>query len=131
MNVNIQSRGFRTTASLAQHAERRLHSAIARHGARIQRVLVRLGDSNGPRGGVDKFCRIHVYLVDAPAAVIHDVGVDLYEVIDRAVERAARAVSRHIERARTFVRVGRAGADVAPRTAVIARSDRRLTTLAT
>ncbi len=112
MNVDIQTLGFRTTDALSQHANQRLRLMIARHGARIRRVLVRLGDLNGPRGGIDKFCRIHVYLVDAPAAVIHDIGVDLYDVIDRAAERAGRAVSRHLDQARTFVRHGRAGGEI-------------------
>jgi hypothetical protein len=118
MNVDIQTLGFRTTGTLSQHTKRRLRLMIARHGSRIKRVLVRLGDINGPRGGIDKFCRIHVYLVDAPAAVIHDIGVDLYDVIDRAAKRADRAVYRHLDQARTFVRHGRAGAEIEPGDAI-------------
>ncbi len=62
--------------------------------------MVRLGDENGPRGGVDKFCRLQVSLVDAPQVVIRDCGPDLYTVIDRASDRAARSVAKQLERNR-------------------------------
>ena len=51
-----------------------------------------------PRGGVDKFCRIQIHLVDAPVAVIEDVGDDLYVAIDRAAERVGRVVVKHLDR---------------------------------
>ena len=100
MNFDIQSLGFPITAALSDHARRRLRFGLTRHGDRIQRIVVRLGDENGPRGGVDKFCRIQVYLVNAPAAVIEDIGPDLYVVIDRAADRAGRLVVKHLDRSR-------------------------------
>ncbi|CAN5910531.1 hypothetical protein BH11PSE8_BH11PSE8_01220 [soil metagenome] len=110
MNVDIQSLGFPTTDALSGHAKRRLRFVLARHSDRIARVSMRLGDCNGPRGGMDKFCRVQVHLIDAPVAVIHDIGADLYEVIDRAADRAGRTVVKHLDRARSFARHGRAGA---------------------
>ena len=100
MNFDIQSLGFPITAALAYHARRRLRFGLTRHGDRIQRVVIRLGDENGPRGGVDKFCRIQVYLVDAPVVVIQDIGPDLYAVIDRAADRTGRLVVKHLDRSR-------------------------------
>ena len=79
---------------------------MTRYSDRIQRVVVvRLGDKNGPRGGVDKFCRIQVYLFDAPVAVIEDIGLDMYSVIDRAADRVGRRVVKHLDRSR----IGRRG----------------------
>ena len=100
MNFDIQSLGFPITAALSDHARRRLRFGLTRHGDRIQRVVVRLGDENGPRGSIDKFCRIQVYLVNAPVAVIHDIGPDLYVVIDRAADRAGRLVVKYLDRSR-------------------------------
>jgi putative sigma-54 modulation protein len=102
MNVDIQSLGFPITEALSGHTQRRLKFVMTRHSDRIQRILVRLGDSNGPRGGVDKFCRIQVALRDAPVAVVHDIGPDLYDVIDRAADRVARAVAKNLDRSRNF-----------------------------
>ena len=101
MNIDIQSLGFPTTAPLADHARRRLRFGLTRHSDRIRRIVVRLGDVNGPRGGEDKFCRIRVYLLDAPVAVICDVGADLYTVIDRTADRVGRVVVKHLDRSRS------------------------------
>ena len=58
MRIDIQGRGFPLTAALLDHTEQRLRFALTRTSARIKRVVVRLGDRNGPRGGEDKFCRM-------------------------------------------------------------------------
>lgn len=100
MQYDIQSLDFPNTSALAGHARRRLGFGLARHADRVSRVVVRLGDDNGPRGGPDKFCRLQVNLVDAPTVVIRDTGPDLYAVIDRASDRAARAVAKQLERNR-------------------------------
>jgi putative sigma-54 modulation protein len=100
MQYDIQSLAFPTTPALASHARRRLGFGLARHSDRIARVVVRLGDENGPRGGPDKFCQLQVSLIDAPPVVIRDTGPDLYAVIDRASDRAARAVAKQLERNR-------------------------------
>lgn len=98
MQFDIQSLNFPATAALASHTRRRLGFGLTRHADRITRVVVRMGDENGPRGGPDKFCRLQVNLVDAPQVVISDCGPDLYAVIDRASDRAARAVAKQLER---------------------------------
>lgn len=106
MNIHIQSLGFSITAALAEHAKRRLQFVLTRRSACIQRVVMRVGDENGPRGGVDKFCRIQVYLLDAPLAAVEDVGCDLYAVIDRATDRVGRVVVKHLDRSRLGRRQG-------------------------
>ncbi|MEO8542421.1 MAG: HPF/RaiA family ribosome-associated protein [Burkholderiaceae bacterium] len=100
MQYDIQCLGFPATTALTSHVRRRLGFGLTRHSARVVRVVVRLGDENGPRGGVDKFCRIQVQLIDAPQVVIRDCGPELYAVIDRAGDRTARAVAKRLERAR-------------------------------
>ena len=110
MNIDIQSQGFPLTSALSDHAKRRLRFVLTRRSDRIQRVIVHLGDRNGPRGGIDKFCRIQVYLVDAQVAVIKDIGLDMYAVIDRAADRVGRVVGKHLERSRIDWRHGRGDA---------------------
>ena len=114
MHIDIQSLGFPITAALADHARRRLQFVLTRRSDRIQRVVVRLGDKNGPRGGVDKFCRIQVRLFNAPVAVIEEVGHELYAVIDRATDRVGRVVVKHLDRMRSGRRYGRDGAIASP-----------------
>ncbi len=114
MNVDIQSLGFPITAALSEQAKRRLRFGLTRHSDRIQRVVVRLGDDNGPRGGVDKFCCIQVYLVDAPVAIIKDIGPDLSAAIDRAADRVSRVVVKHLDRSRDGRRRVRGDAPTSP-----------------
>ena len=98
MRIDVQGLGFPLTAALLNHTERRLRFALTRTSDRIMRVVVRLGDANGPRGGEDKFCRMQIYLQRAAPVRIEDAGVDLYAVIARAAERAGRSVATRIDR---------------------------------
>ena len=105
MRIDIQGLGFPLTAALLDHTERRLRFAFTRSGDRIKRVVVRFGDTNGPRGGEDKFCRMQVYLKHAPPVLIEDAGADLYAVIERVAERAGRNVAKHVDRLRENARL--------------------------
>ena len=107
MRIVIQGLGFPLTAPLLDHIERRLLFALTRIGDRIKRVVVRLGDTNGPRCGEDKFCRMQVYLKHAPPVLVEDAGVDLCAVIDRVAERVGRNVAKHVDRLHQNVRRAR------------------------
>jgi ribosome-associated translation inhibitor RaiA len=101
MSIEIQSRDFSVTDAIRDHARRRLGFAIDgfandRFG-RVRRVVVRLGDLNGPKGGEDKFCRI-VAAVDHGTVVVEDVDSNLYSAISRASRRFAVKVARHLAR---------------------------------
>lgn len=104
MRIDIQGSGFPLTAALLDHAERRLRFAFSRSGNRIKRVVVRLGNPNGPRGGEDKFYRMREYLEHAPPVLIEDTGTNVYAVIDRVAERVGGNVGRQVDRLRENVR---------------------------
>ena len=70
----------------------------------VNRVVVRLSDINGPRGGADKRCHIQVVLAGIPDVVVEDTEVDLYTAIDRATDRARRTVFRRVDRQLTLLR---------------------------
>lgn len=107
MRIDIQGLGFPLTAPLLEHTEQRLRFALTRTSARIKRVVVRLGNTNRPRGGEDKFCRMQVYLEHAAPVLIEDSGADLYAVIDRVAEGAGRNVAKHVDRLHENVRLAR------------------------
>lgn len=98
MKIQIQSLAFPLTAAVLDHTERRLRFALTRIRDRIRRVDVRLGDKIGARGGKDKYCRIKVFLQNAPPVLIEDMGGDLYGAIDRAADRAGRNVAKRLDR---------------------------------
>ena len=104
MNIDIQARDFSLTQALRSHVERRVGFALSTRYDRIKRILVRLSDINGPRGGRDKRCRLYVALPGQADVVIEDTQADLYAAIDRAADRAGRAVSRKLARLRNVRR---------------------------
>jgi len=107
MQINIQSRNFALTHALRNHAERRLRFALTSVDNHIRRIIVRLSDINGPRGGEDKRCHLQVVLAGLPDVVVKDTEADLYFAIDRAVGRAGRSVMRRINRKQTLQKNGR------------------------
>ncbi len=102
MLVNIRSQDFALTVPLRKYIERRLHQSMTYAEGHIQRIAVRLYDVNGPRGGIDKGCRVQVVLKKLGVIVISELESDLYVAIDRATDRAAWVVTRRLSRRRTL-----------------------------
>lgn len=100
MKIEVRCRGMMTSQALREHVERRIHFGLSRFAGAVDTVLVRLSDTNGPRGGVDKRCQVAVRGPALPAITIEHLSDDAYAAVDQAVERAARAVRREHERVR-------------------------------
>jgi len=98
MLIEIQARDFSLTPALQSHIERRLSFALGTQHDHIKRILVRLSDINGPRGGNDKRCQIQIKLPRLKDVVIEDTEADLYIAINRAADRASRTVKRRLAR---------------------------------
>jgi len=107
MQIDIQARHFSLTDALRKHAERRLRFALTCCKDHIQRVVMRLSDTNGPRGGVDKHCHLQLVLAGLSDVVIEDTEADLYLAINRATDRAGRTLTRKINRQHTLLKHGR------------------------
>jgi len=82
------------------YAARRIHAHLGRFAQELSRVIVRIGDINGPRGGIDKRCLVTVRGRRLGTSTLDDVSGDAYAAVDSAIERIARAVARGLERAR-------------------------------
>ena len=100
MQVDIRARKIEVDEALRFHVDRRLRFALSRFGERIAKVTVRFEDANGARGGVDKQCQIAVALRPSGNVIVEDIDADLRAVVDRAADRAARAVDRDLQRRR-------------------------------
>lgn len=98
MRIEIRSSGFTTTEALREHVRRRLGSVLSRRADGVRRVVVRMSDENGPKGGIDKRCRIEASLLGLPQQVVEAEAGDLYAAIDSASKRLGRAVDRSFER---------------------------------
>lgn len=100
MKLEIRRQGVEVSEAFQTHIERRLAFALGRFSPQIQRVAVYLADLNGPKGGVDKQCRLVARLLRLGVVTVEEQDAELTALIDRASDRLARAVQRKLERTR-------------------------------
>ena len=100
MHLQLRAVKYEMDDELRDHIERRLRFALGRFAARIDRLTVRLSDVNGPRGGVDKRCRIAVALVPRGMVMVEGSGDDPFALVSDAAKRARRSVQRALGRRR-------------------------------
>jgi len=106
MKTSIRTRGVTEGDELRPYVERRLRFAFGRFAARVDEVIVRLTDVNGPRGGDGMRCRVEARLRGLAAVVVEDRASNLRHAIDLALARAGRSVARELARRREPRRVG-------------------------
>ena len=97
MQIEIQTRGIALSNALRDYTERRLRFALASASDRVRRIKVRFSDINGPRGGIDKRCRIQAAFNGLGEVVIEDTEADPFHALGRAAERLGRNISRRLE----------------------------------
>ena len=100
MKIEMRVRGLEDVGALKEQIVRRVQFALGRFAPEVQRVTVRLGDENGPRGGVDKRCHLTVRGNRFGTVVIDERDGDAAAALDLAAGRASRAVARAIDRSR-------------------------------
>jgi putative sigma-54 modulation protein len=96
----IGPQGSRRPADLPEHIERRLRFALARFGNRVERVVVFLQDRNGPKGGIDKVCRILAKVQGCGSVMAAVADADWTAAVDRATTRIGHTVARQVDRLR-------------------------------
>lgn len=104
MTISITDRSDLLDSSLRELAERRLLFALSRFDSRVVHVDLVVEDENGPRGGIDKSCRVTVALHRCADVVISDKDSEMGKCLSRVAERLGRAVSRAIAKTQRFER---------------------------
>ncbi len=97
---------IRSVGDVLQPADRgylrqKLGQKLGKFAPAVYRTSVRVEDVNGPRGGVDKRCRIKVVLVGLPTVVVEEHHQSLKGAIDKALARMERTVRRATGRRRS------------------------------
>ncbi len=95
MNIQIRNRGVDLSAEWMEYAERRLRFALSRFEGRIGSIVITVSDTNGPKGGDDKECKIAVRAAGGNRVVISERGSDLFVAVAHAAERVGQAVARN------------------------------------
>ena len=98
MKISIQFKDLQVTASDRQRIEDAIRLALTRFAPLIHGLTATISDENGPRGGVDKTCRLIVRL-HAGTVVVNEQASAVMAAVTQAAERAARSVARVHHRA--------------------------------
>lgn len=98
MRLQIRCHGVNVGRGLRDHVKERLRLTLGRLAGYIGEVRVYLRDVNGPRGGVDKVCRIVAEVPRAGRVVVTGRDADVVAAITRTVSRAGFAVGRRVKR---------------------------------
>jgi hypothetical protein len=94
VQIDIRARGFSLSLALRTLAEQRLRLAFGSTGGRGLRVGMRLAERSASGGRSEVYCRVRALVPGADPVVIEQHESDLLVAIDRAADRAGRAVSR-------------------------------------
>jgi hypothetical protein len=100
MRLQFRSKNFRLHDAIREEMERRIRFALGRFVGRISAVIVGLADLNGPRGGMDKQCRLVVRLRPAGKVTIEETQSDVSAAVALAADRAGWNVGRELKRQR-------------------------------
>ena len=98
MQFEIRGRDISITEALRDHIERRLRFALDRFTTRIKQVHVTLVDLNGPRGGIDKCCKLAISLDRSSTIVVESHASEVYVAIDGVADKAAIYIGRRLKR---------------------------------
>ena len=79
---------------------RKLRRRLGKFARSIERVSVRTEDVNGPRGGIDRVCRIKIVLKGLPSVLFERRESSLNVAVDGALAGVERAVRRALQRRR-------------------------------
>ncbi len=98
MRLEINSRGVRLGEAAREMIERRILFALGRFESRISHVDAMVEDVNGPRGGVDKRCKILVKLDRLGELAAESSHAELLGAVAIAADRIGRAVAKRLDR---------------------------------
>ena len=97
---HIRALGVDVGADERAYIRRKLGMKFGKFASSVERVSVRIEDTNGPRGGVDQVCRIKVVLSGLPSVIVERQDATLVAAINGALTGAERAVRRSLQRRR-------------------------------
>ncbi len=100
MELEIRGQNLRVGEGLHKQVERQMDFALGPFEGWISGVAVYLEDVNGPKGGIDKQCRVLVTLKGGKTLKIEDIDSDLTAAINRAAGRLGQVVGREVDKRR-------------------------------
>jgi ribosome-associated translation inhibitor RaiA len=97
----IRAVGIQLSSSDRAHIRSKLGLKLGKFAPAIERVSVRVRDMNGPRGGIDKACRIKVVIAGLPSILFESRDASLIAAVNGALSGVERTVRRVLQRRQT------------------------------
>ena len=95
METRVRFVGVPRESETAKVVERRIEFALDRHAGAVRGVVATLSDENGPKGGKDKRCVLHVRLRTGGApVVVRALAESSVEAVSAALEHLRRRLER-------------------------------------
>ena len=98
MRLTIRLQGIEPSAPLRQYAQRRTYAALSKFGSQVTKVDVRFADVNGPKGGIDSRCDVHVHGPRIGKLTVRELTTDGYVAVTLGMARMARLIGRRLDR---------------------------------
>lgn len=98
MMMNVNFRNIDGDASTVNYINQRLSFALARTQHEVRSTAVTLSDVNGPKGGLDKQCKIVLKANGLKEIVISERQPDVHQAINRGIARASQNLARQLKR---------------------------------
>ena len=105
MKIEIKTKNVDNEPAVREYIDKKVHFALDRIDARIDRVTVRLEDETKDSNRFDGVCRIEVEM--SPRGHIHvsSSGESTYDCVLRAIRKMEHAVKHDIDRHRQSAKV--------------------------
>jgi hypothetical protein len=101
MPLTVKTRGVALSEKLLGVIRGSIGSAIGRFAERVVGVVVRIEDTNGPRGGVDTECRMTLRLAWGGGLTVSAVAANEFAAVGRAANRARTCFVRALKKRRS------------------------------
>lgn len=96
MHVQVNSaQGVSISPALREHIDKQLQSVDTRFGERLTRIEVYLTDVNGPKGGVNKQCKLEARPRGGAPLMAELMHEDAYDAVTGAAKRLESVLSNH------------------------------------
>ncbi len=101
MKVLLRGVHLDLTAALRAYVDEHLVSHIERYADdEASEIDISLVDTNGPKGGVDKECRVTVRMPGLSSVHVTEAADSLFAAIDAVRDRLENAIKRTLDRRR-------------------------------
>lgn len=107
MLIAVRNTGLHLSPDGRAYAIDRVERALLAVRHHVRKVMVYVTDLNGPRGGVDKLCRVAVTLDSGRPLVVVTNGETVAGAVDGAADKAGAVVLHELHRRGDRRRTGR------------------------